>query len=109
MPVILNYRPSIFLPIHKLETGSRPYLCDFVCDIVSSIFDFWGDDSFLRGWRGGALLIIVCLWEVERDQGNLVDGGVLVEVGVGSWAKQAWFDLAEWSWKKSTAEGGCYY
>ncbi len=62
---------------------------------MRAVFDLWGDDGFLRGWRGGALLLIVRLGEVERDEGDLVDGAVPVEVGVGGGAEQAGFDLAE--------------
>ncbi len=71
------------------------YLRDLVSDVVCSVFDLWGDDGFLRGRRGRALFLIVGLGEVERDEGDLVDGAVLVEVGVGGGAEQAGFDLAE--------------
>lgn len=62
---------------------------------MCAVFDLWGDDGFLRGWRGWALLLIVHLREIERDERDLVDGAVLVEVGVGGGAEQAGFDLAE--------------
>lgn len=71
------------------------YLRDLVRDIVSAVFDFWGDDGFLRGRRRRAFLVIVDLGEVERDEGDFVDGAVLVEVRVGGGAEQAGFDLAE--------------
>lgn len=76
------------------------YLRDLVCDVVRAVFDFWSNDGFLRGWRGGALLLIVGLREVERDEGDLVNGAVLVEVGVGGRAQQAGFDLTERSLEK---------
>lgn len=76
------------------------YLRDLVCDVVRAVFDFRSNDGFLRGWRGGALLLIVGLREVERDEGDLVDGAVLVEVGVGGGAQQAGFDLTERSLEK---------
>lgn len=76
------------------------YLRDLVGDVVRTIFDLWSDDGFLGGRRGGALLLVVGLGEVERDEGDLVDGAVLVEVGVGGGAEQAGFDLAERPWKK---------
>lgn len=72
------------------------YLRDFVGDVVRAVFDLRGDDGFLRGRRGRALPVIVGLREVERDEGDLVDGAVLVEVGVGGGAQQAGLDLAEW-------------
>lgn len=72
------------------------YLRHLVCNIVCAVFDLRGDDGFLRGRRGWALLLVVGLREVERDEGDLVDGAVLVEVGVGGGAQQAGFDLAEW-------------
>lgn len=62
---------------------------------MCAVFDLWSDDGLLRGRRGGALLLIVRLGEVERDEGDLVDGAVPVEVGVGGGAEQAGFDLAE--------------
>lgn len=64
--------------MHAIRLAS--YLRDLVGDIVRAVFDLRGDDGFLRGWRGGALLLIVDLGEVERDEGNLVDGAVPVEV-----------------------------
>lgn len=63
---------------------------------MCAVFDLWGDDGFLRGWRGWALLLVVGLGEVERDEGDLIDGAVSIEVGVGGGAEQAGFDLAEW-------------
>lgn len=62
---------------------------------MCAVFDFRGDDGLLGGRRRRAFLLIVGLGEVERDQGNLVDGAVFVEVGVGGGAEQAGFDLAE--------------
>lgn len=67
---------------------------------MRAIFDLRSDDGFLGGRRGGALLLVVGLGEVERDEGDLVDGAVLVEVGVGGGAEQAGFDLAERPWRK---------
>lgn len=64
---------------------------------MRAVFDFGGDDGFFRGRRRGALLLVVGLREIERDEGDLVDGAVLVEVGVGGGAQQAGFDLAEWT------------
>lgn len=71
------------------------HLRDLVGDVVRAVFDLRRDDGFLGGRRGGALLLVVGLGEVERDQGDLVDGAVLVEVGVGGGAQQAGPDLAE--------------
>lgn len=95
------------MPYHVIRADSEhvqslfsTYLRDLVGDIVRAVFDLWSDDGFLRGRRGGALLLIVGLWEVERDEGDLVDGAVLIEVGVRGGAQQAGFDLAEWPWKK---------
>lgn len=76
------------------------YLRDLVCDVVRAVFDFRSNDGFLRGWRGGALLLIVGLREVERDEGDLVDSAVPVEVGVGGGTQQAGFDLTERSLEK---------
>lgn len=72
------------------------YLRDLIGHIVCTIFNLWGDDGFLRGWRGWTLLLIVGFREVESDEGNLVDGAVFIEVGVRCGAEQAGFDLAEW-------------
>lgn len=73
----------------------KSYLCNLVGDVMRSVFNFGGDDGFLRGWRGGALLLIVAFREIERDEGNLINGAILVEVRVGGGAKQAGFDVAE--------------
>lgn len=81
--------------IFGIPAWSATHLCDFIRDVVCAVFDLGGDDGFLRGWRRGALPLIVGLREVEGDQGNLVDGAVLIEVGVRSGAKQAGLDLAE--------------
>lgn len=67
---------------------------------MCAVFDLRGDDGILRGRRGGALLLVVGLGEVERDEGDLVDGAVPVEVGVGGGAQQAGFDLAQRPWKR---------
>lgn len=75
------------------------YLCDLVGDVVRAVLDLWSDDGFLGGRRGGALLLVVGLGEVERDERDLVDGAVLVEVGVRGGAQQAGFNLAERSWR----------
>lgn len=64
---------------------------------MRAVFDFGGDDGFLRGRRGRALLLVVGFREVERDEWDLVDGAVLVEVGVRGGAQQAGLDLTEWS------------
>lgn len=77
------------------------YLRDLVGDVVRAVLDLWSDDGFLGGRRGGALLLVVGLGEVERDERDLVDGAVLVEVGVGGGAQQAGFNLAERSWRKT--------
>lgn len=62
---------------------------------MCAVFDLRGDDGLLGGRRGGALLVVAGLREVERDEGDLVDGAVLVEVGVGGGAQQAGPDVAE--------------
>lgn len=50
---------------------------------MCAVFDFWGNDGLLGRRRGGALLFIVGFREVEGDEGDLVNGAVPVEVGVG--------------------------
>lgn len=65
------------------------YLCDLVSDIVRAVFDLWSNDRLLRRWWGGTLFLIIRLREVECNEGDLVDGAVLVEVGVGGGAQQA--------------------
>lgn len=62
---------------------------------MCSVFDLWSNDGLLRGRRGGALLFIVGFREVEGDEGDLVNGAVPVEVGVGGGAEQAGLDVAE--------------
>lgn len=81
------------------------YLRDFVGDIVRAVLDLWSDDGFLRWRRGGALLLIVGLGEVECDEGDLVDGAVLVEVRVRGGAEQAGFDLTERPWERHDDRG----
>lgn len=71
------------------------HLGNFIRDVVRPVFDFRRDDGLLRGRRGGALLVVVDLREVECDERDLVDGAVLVEVGVGRGAEQAGLDVAE--------------
>ena len=71
------------------------YLRDLVCDVVRAVLDLRGDDGFLGGRRRGALLLVVGLGEVERDERDLVDGAVLIDVGFGGGAEQAGFDLAQ--------------
>lgn len=70
------------------------HLCDFLSDIVSSVFDFWCNDGRLR-CRWGMRLLISCLCEVERDKRDLVEGAVLVDVGVGGRAEQAGLDVVK--------------
>lgn len=82
-----------------LGSRRKTYLRDLVGDVVRAVFDFGGDDGFLRGRRGGALLLVVGFREVERDERDLVDGAVLVEVGVGGGAQQAGLDLTERSFR----------
>lgn len=49
---------------------------------MRAILDLWRDDGFLRGRRGRTLLVIGGLGEVKCDEGDFVDGAVLVKVGV---------------------------
>lgn len=63
-------------------------LCDFLCDIVSSVFDLRCYDCFLRCWWRMSLLLSR-LREVESNQRDLVDGAVLVDVRIRGRAKKA--------------------
>lgn len=74
----------------KCTTPAVTDLRDLLRDVVRSVFDLGRDDGFLRGGRRGGLLL-VGLGEVERDQRDLVDGAVLVQVGVRGGAQQAGF------------------
>lgn len=90
---------TFLTPLLDVGLSRETYLRDLVGDVVRAVFDFGGDDGFLRGRRGRALLLVVGFREVERDERDLVDGAVLVEVGVGGGAQQAGLDLTEWSFR----------
>jgi len=62
---------------------------------VRAVLDLGGDEGFLGGRRGGALLLVVGLGEVERDEGDLVDGAVPVQVGFGGGAQKAGSDMTQ--------------
>lgn len=62
------------------------HLCDLLGDIVSPVFDLWSYDGCLRcRWR--VRLFFSPLGEVECNQWDLVDGGVLVDVRIRGRAK----------------------
>lgn len=88
-------RTELIFPAFSGDPGGRPYLRDLIRDVVRSVFDLRRDDGLLGGRRRRALLVVVGLGEVERDEGDLVDGAVAVEVGVGGGAEEAGLDVAE--------------
>lgn len=82
------------------------HLRDFFGDVVRSVLHLWCDDGFLRcGW--GVSLLFSPL-EVECNKRDLVDGAVLVDVGVRGRAEQAGLHVIEGAWwcgtyKRTTA------
>lgn len=80
----------------KNNASLTAHLCDFFCDVVRPVFDLWRDDGFLRCRRRVSLLVVP-FGEGERDQGDLVDGAVLVDVGIRRGAKQAGLHVVKWT------------
>lgn len=79
--------------MHHIAT----HLCDFFRDIVSSVFDLWCYNGFLGCWRRMSLFISP-LREVECNQRDLVDGAILVDVGIRGRAKQAGLHVIKRAW-----------
>lgn len=82
---------------YQTKWNFQTHLCDFFCDIVSSVFDLWRYDGCLGCWRRMSLLISP-LREVECNQRDLVDGAILVDVRIRGRAKQAGLHVIKRAW-----------
>lgn len=74
------------------------HLCDFLSDVVGSVFDFRRYDGRLRRRRGVSLLLSR-LGEVESDQRDLVDGAIFVDVRVRGRTEQAGLHVIKGAWR----------